>query len=185
MTPAMLLSVLVLLLCGLLWLAWRAKTIQIERDKVRWPDLLARLSPVGRVGIEEVAAVFLLPSSEQLDSRRIESRLESRDIWDFMGGIEGLKTMQRNANVLIELACYVQRWNPDASVVAEQLRLGANQIKTSLAKIHSSERQGTLSTWFPIYATRATAAYYLMTRRVCALYEISHEGLLAQLKTAI
>jgi len=70
MTPAMLLSVLVLLLCGLLWLAWRAKAIRTERDKVRWPDLLTRLSPVGRVGIEEVAAAFLLPSSEQLDSRR-------------------------------------------------------------------------------------------------------------------
>jgi hypothetical protein len=185
MTPAMLLLVLVLVLCGLLWLAWRAKKLQTERDSVNWPDLLAKLSPVGRVGIEEVAAVFLLPSREQLDSRHIMSRLESRDIWDFIGGIEGLKTMRRNADVLIELACYVQRWNPEASIVAEQLRLDANQIKTSLSKILSSERRGTLSTWFPIYATRATAAYYLMTQRVCVLYEISHEGLLAQLKAAI
>jgi hypothetical protein len=185
MTSAILLPVLVLILCGVLWLAWRAKQLQTKRDTVSWTDLLARLSPVGRVGIEEVAAVFLLPSSEQLDSRSIELRLESRDIWDFIGGIEGLETMQRNADVLIELACYVQRWNQEASVVAEQLRLDANQIKTSLAKIKSAQRQGSLSTWFPIHATRATAAYFLMTQRVCALYEISHEGLLAQLKAAI
>jgi hypothetical protein len=185
MTSTALLPVLALILYGLVWLALRAKRLQAERDAVSWTDLLARLSPVGRVGIEEVAAVFLLPSSEQLDSRSIESRLELRDIWDFIGGIEGLKAMQRNADVLIELACYVQRWNPEASVVAEQLRLDANQIKTSLAKIRSSQRRGTLSTWFPIHATRATAAYYLMTQRLCALYAISHEGLLAQLKAAI
>ena len=53
---------------------------------------------------------------------------------------------------------------------------------SSLAKIQSSKRRGTLTTWFPIHATRAAAAYYLMTRRLCALYEVSHVGLLAQLK---
>jgi hypothetical protein len=185
MTSTVLLPVLALILSGLVWLALRAKRLQTERDAVSWTDLLARLSPVGRVGIEEVAAVFLLPSSEQLDSRSIESRLESRDIWDFIGGIEGLETMQRNAEVLIELACYVQRWNQEASLVAEQLRLDANQIKTSLAKIKASRRQGKLSTWFPIHATRAAAAYYLMTRRLYALYAISNEGLLAELKAVI
>ena len=186
MKPTILAPALALvLLCWLIFVFWRTKKVQNKRADLTWNELVAQLRPVGRVGIEEVASVFLLPSSEQLDSRPNESRLDPRDIWDFIGGIDGLTTMQRNAEILIDLAYYVQRWNPQACLVAEQLRLDANQIKTSLARIQSSKRRGTLTTWFPIHATRATAAYYLMTRRLCALYEVSHVGLLDQLKAAI
>jgi hypothetical protein len=93
--------------------------------------------------------------------------------------------MEHNAKVLIELACYVQRWNEEAIVVAEQLRLDAREIQIYLAKIRKAKRQGALSRRFPIYAQRAVAAYYLMTRRTLALYEVSHAGLLPALKAAI
>ncbi|MBB6143647.1 uncharacterized protein YchJ [Silvibacterium bohemicum] len=184
--PAMLFPILVLLLLGVLvGVALRARKIHARREEASWDQLLSRLTPLGKVGIHEVASAFLTPTSQELDPRQDSGRLESRDIWDFVGGIEGLKRMRQNADVLIELAYYVRRWNPEAAAVAEQLRLDAKEIKTALTKLAREERRGKLATWFPIHATRATAAYYLMTQRVFALYEISNAGLLVQLKSVM
>ncbi len=115
------------------------------------------MAPVAHVGVEEVATDFLAPTSQLVDPRCEDARLAPRDIWDLVGGISGIETMERNAGVLVELACYVQRWNDEAIPVAEQLRLDAREIQTYLAKIRKAKRQGTLKTWFPIYAQRATA----------------------------
>jgi hypothetical protein len=175
----------VLFLGALLWISWRMWKTRARREEGSWEELLARLLPVSRAGIEEVAAAFLDPTGQEFDPRRAERHLEPRDIWDFIGGIEGLKVMRRNAEVLIDLASYVSRWNPEALVVAEQLRLDANEIKTALSRVHSARRRGRLAASFSIQASRAAAAYYLMTQRVCALYEINQVGLLAQLKAAI
>jgi hypothetical protein len=186
MTRAIVVPALALILLGsMIWEIWNVKKSQNRRENLSWEELLAQLRPMTRVGIEEVATVFLFPSSEQLDARCSDIRLESQDVWDFIGGVEGIETMRHNARVLIDLAYYVQRWNPQASLVAEQLRLDANQIRVSLSRIQASKRNGTLDKWFPIHATRATAAYYLMTRRLYALYEVSNAGLLNQLKASI
>jgi hypothetical protein len=169
---------------GLLWFAWRTKKIHDARLEASWDDLVTKLVPLSKIGIEEVACSFLAPSGRELDPRG-EDRLESRDIWDFVGGIDGLKAMRQNAAVLIDLACYVRRWNPEAFVVAEQLRLDASEIRSALAKVRFARWRGQLGSKFPIHATRAAAAYYLMTQRLCALYEISQSGLLFRLKAAI
>ena len=184
--PGFLFAALTLLfLAGLIWISGRMFRLRVLGEEASWDELLARLLPVSRVGIEEVASAFLDPTGQELDPRRADRHLEARDIWDFIGGIEGLKTMRRNAEVLIDLASYVRRWNPEAAAVAEQLRLDANEIKNALSRIDWARRTGRLAASFPIQASRAAAAYYLMTQRVCALYEISQEGLLAQLKAAI
>ena len=175
----------VLLFSALLWVSLRMLATRVQREESSWDELLARLAPVGRAGIQEVAVAFLDPTGSELDSRHVDRRLDPRDIWDFVGGIEGLKTMRRNAEVLIDLASYVSRWNLDALVVAEQLRLDANEIKIAISRIQKAGRIGRLETSFSIQASRAAAAYYLMTQRVYALYEISQSGLLAQLKAAI
>ena len=175
----------VLLLGALLWGFLRVLTTRVRREESSWDDLLARLAPVGRAGIQEVAVAFLDPTGSELDSRQVDRRLDPRDIWDFLGGIEGLKTMRRNAEVLVDLASYVSRWNPEALVVAEQLRLDANEIKIAISRIEKAGRRGRLEASFSVQASRAAAAYYLMTQRVYALYEISQSGLLAELKAAI
>jgi hypothetical protein len=184
--PGFLFAALTLLfLAGLIWISWQILRVRAQREEASWDELLARLLPVSRAGIQEVANAFLDPTGLELDSRRAERHLGARDIWDFVGGIEGVKTMRRNAGVLIDLASYVRRWNPEATAVAEQLRLDANEIRNALFRINWARRRGRLAASFPIQASRAAAAYYLMTQRVCALYEISQEGLLAQLKAAI
>ena len=175
----------VLFLAGLLWVSRRMLKTRVRREETSWDELLARLLPVSRAGIQEVAAAFLEPTGRELDPRQVDRHLDPRDIWDFVGGIEGLKTMRRNADVLVDLASYVSRWNPEALVVAEQLRLDANEIKIAISRIQKAGRRGRLEASFSIQASRAAAAYYLMTQRVYALYEISQSGLLAQLKAAI
>jgi hypothetical protein len=175
----------ILFLAGLIGISWRMSRVRLRRENASWDELLARLHPVGRAGIQEVAAAFLDPTGQELDPRRAGRHLETRDIWDFIGGIEGLRLMRQNAEVLIDLARYVRRWNPEAAVVAEQLRLDAREIKNALLRIQWARHRGKLAASFPIQASRAAAAYYLMTQRVCALYEVSQEGLLEQLKAAI
>jgi hypothetical protein len=179
------LTVTALFLSGLVWIYWRMFRTQVRKEEASWDELLARLLPVSKAGVQEVAAAYLDPTGQELDSRRAERYLELRDIWDFVGGIEGLKAMRRNAEVLIELASYVRRWNPEALVVAEQLRLDANEIRNALSRIERARWMGKLAASFPVQAPRAAAAYYLMTQRLCALYEISQAGLLGQLKAAI
>jgi hypothetical protein len=173
-------------LLAILTVLWgQFKKTQRERMTVTWEQLVAQLAPVGHVGLEEVATDFLAPTSQLADPRCEDVRLAPRDIWDLVGGVDGIETMERNARVLVELAGYVQRWNQEAIVVAEQLRLDAQEIQTYLAKIRRAKKRGTLTTWFPIYAQRATAAYYLMTQRLLALYEVSHAGLFPALKAAL
>lgn len=176
-------AAVLLLIVLFLWRQFRGT--ERKRMEVTWEELVAQLAPVGHVGIEEVAADFLAPTSELADPRRDDVHLTSRDVWDLVGGIDGLETMERNAKVLIELACYVQRWNEEAIVVAEQLRLDAREIQVYLSKIRMAKRQRTLSRWFPIYAQRAVAAYFLMTQRILALYEVSHAARLPALKAAL
>lgn len=178
-------SLTILCFGGLSWIFWRVFRTRERKEETSWNELIAKLLPVSRTGIHEVAAAFLEPTGEEMDSRRSERHLEPRDVWDFIGGIEGLKTMRHNAEVFIDLASYVSRWNPEAFVVAEQLRLDAHDIKNALAQVERAQRKGKLAYSFSVQASRAAAAYYLMTQRVCALYEISNAGLLAQLREVI
>jgi hypothetical protein len=175
----------ILFLTALIGISWRMLRTGRRREEASWDELLARLVPVSKAGIQEVAAAFLDPTGRELDPRHGERHLEARDIWDFIGGIEGVRLMRQNADVLIDLASYVRRWNPEAMLVAEQLRLDAREIRKALSRIERARRRGKLGDLFPIQASRAAAAYHLMTQRVCALYEVSQAGLLAQLKAAL
>jgi hypothetical protein len=136
------------------------------------------------VGIKEVASDFLVPDSRHVDPRS-DLALQPEDIWDLIGGLEGIEVMERNGKVLIDLAYYVQRWNDEAVTVAEQLRLDAIQISQQLRLLRKSLKKGRSEPHVPVYMQRATASYYLMTRRLLALCEASHSGLLPSLQQAL
>jgi hypothetical protein len=136
------------------------------------------------VGIEEVASDFLTPASQKVDPRN-ELMLHPEDVWDLTGGVEGIEAMERNARVIVDLAYYVQRWNAEALPVAEQLRLDAREISQQLRLLKHSLKKGRSEPRVPVYMQRATALYYLMTRRLLALCEVSHSGLLPSLLKAL
>jgi hypothetical protein len=102
-----------------------------------------------------------------------------------VGGLKGLEVLEANCAVLVDLAFYVQQWYPEALVVAEQLRLSARDIEWHVGRLKSAQQTGKLESAFTMYAQPAVATYYLMTRRVLALYEERNLAMLADLRNAL
>jgi len=153
-------------------------------SKRDWESLLKRLTAVNRGSIAEVALDIIDESGRQ---RKDEAgaMLDPAQIWKLVGGLEGLEVLEANCAVLIDLAFYVQQWYPEALAVAEQLRLSAREVEWHVERLRGAQRTGKLESAFAMYAQRAVATYYLMTRRVLALYEQGNLAMLADLEKAL
>lgn len=137
-------------------------------SKSTWASLLGRLAPVDNSNIAIVALDLIDEEGNARHSGTPE--LEPDAIWDLLGGLDGLKTLGDNCDVLIDLAAYVQLWYPEALVVAEELRINTREIKWHIDRLQGAARTGNLHSSFADYAQRAAATYYLMTRHLLALY---------------
>jgi hypothetical protein len=129
-----------------------------------WQTIVAQMQPVPFKALERVALDHLQPHGHQL-------QLETDEMWELVGGWDGLKRMQHNADLLIELAAYIQVWNrTEAIIVAERIRQDSLMMKRAILRIRLHKL------WIykgraPFYVHQAASAYYLMTRRLLALYE--------------
>ena len=141
-----------------------------------WALLLGRLQQIDRDNFAAVALDLLEDSDAQLDPNRI---------FEMIGGMSGLDALEQNCDVLIDLAAYVQRWYPDALQIAEELRLNAREIKWHIGRLRGASQTGHLREQFPVYAQRAVATYYLMTRSLLVLYEGVQLPEYAELQRAI
>jgi hypothetical protein len=169
----------VLLLAALIAIAARVALRARRSSQATWEQLLGRLVHLDR---EKIAAIALDTIADPSHETFI---LEPEAIWEMLGGMEGLERLEKNCQVLIELATYVQRWHPEALVVAEQLRLNAREIEWHVGRLKGAAQAGNLQTAFASYAQRAVATYYLMTQHVLELYEQVSFPELAELKQAI
>jgi len=149
-----------------------------------WEELLKRLTAVDRGSIAQVALDLIDESGQQRTDAQ-SAVLEPAQIWKMVGGLEGLEVLEANCAVLIDLAFYVQQWYPEALAVAERLRLSAREIEWQVARLRSARKTGKLESAFPMYAQRAVATYYMMTRQVLALYEEGNIAMLADLEKTI
>jgi hypothetical protein len=111
--------------------------------------------------------------------------LDPSQVWKLTGGLKGLEALEKNSEVLIDLAFYVQQWYPEAVVIAERLRLDARELKWHIERLKGADQKGNLQISFPFYAQRAVVSYYRMTRRVLSLYEAGNFSLLADLQKAL
>jgi hypothetical protein len=152
-----------------------------QRD---WERLFKRLAVLDRGSIAEVA-LDIIDETGQRRKDEGSAALEPSEIWKLVGGLEGLEELAANCTVLIDLAFYVQQWYPEAIVVAEQLRLSAREIEWHLSRLKGAQQTGKLETAFTMYAQPAVAAYYVMTRRVLALYEQGNLPMLSELQKAL
>ena len=123
---------------------------------------LERLIAVDRGKLQIAAAA---------DATGSEGDLERWQVWELVGGVDGLTALSHNCTVLIDMVCYVQQWYPEALPVAEQLRLHAREIQWHIERLRGAESRGHLRAVFPDYAQRAVAIYCSMTDHVVALYE--------------
>jgi hypothetical protein len=172
------------LLAGLVGVALRYYLYSRRSSQATWEELLGRLARVDR---EKIALIALDAIDEKGAPRHGEEgyALEPDAIWTLLGGLEGLEALERNCQVLVDMAAYVQRWHPEALVVAEQLRLNAREIEWHMGRLKGAAKTGNLQVTFADYAQRAAATYYMMTQHVLELYEQAKFPELAQLKQAI
>jgi len=154
-----------------------------KASSATWSDILNRLIEVDRDRIAFVALDLVNETGKQREVG--DSEIDPSNLWDLIGGIDGLEVLEKNCDVFIDLACYVQRWHPEALVVAEQLRLNAREIKWHVARLKGAQETGNLRSSYPLYAQRAVATYYIMTRHLLALYEQGNLVELAQLQAVI
>ena len=149
-----------------------------------WEELLAKLTWIDRNNIAEVA-LDLVDESGQPKVTDDAGNLDPSLVWKLTGGLQGLEAMERNSEVLIDLAFYVQQWYPEALVIAERLRLDARELKWHVERLKGAAEKGNLMISFPFYAQRAVVSYYRMTQRVLSLYEAGNFSMLVELQKAL
>ena len=149
-----------------------------------WEELLAKLTRIDRNKIAEVA-LDLVDESGQPKTGEEAGCLDPSQVWKLTGGLKGLEVLERNSDVLIDLAFYVQQWYPEAVVIAERLRLDARELKWHVERLRGAAQGGNLQTSFAFYAQRAVVSYYRMTRGVLRLYEAGNFAMLADLQRAL
>ncbi len=155
-------------------------------SQVSWEELLAKLTWIDRNVIAEVA--LDVADDDDMDSSdgiAVTDGLEPAQLWKMIGGLKGLEVLEENSKVLIDLACYLQREYPEALPIAEQLRLDSRALQWHVGRLRGAAKTGNLEISFPFYAQRAVATYYVMTRRLLALYEATNFALLSELQRAI
>ncbi len=174
----------VLFLAALLAILLRYSLRARRATDTTWNDLLQRLTWVDRDNIAMIALDVVTESGE-LRQEASRFALEPPAIWTLLGGLEGLEVLEHNCHVLVELASYIQRWHPEALVVAEQLRLNAREIEWHVGRLKGAAETGNLQSSFAAYAQRATVTYYMMTRHVLELYSQVGFPRLADLQQAL
>ena len=144
-----------------------------------WESLLEELVPVDAEGITAVAREYLNPTKGQIAT-------EPPQLWERIGGTVGLAHMSANAEVLIALASYAQRWNDvESRIVAERMRRDGLALRRAARGLNLAVYLGVRRERAAFHIHEAASAYYLMRQRLLALYETSHAARLPRLAAAV
>src|SRR6202167_4493188 len=72
--------------------------------QANWEELLTKLTWIDRNNIAQVALDLIDESGQPKEDA---SNLEPSQLWKLIGGLEGLEVLEKNSEVLIDLAFYV------------------------------------------------------------------------------
>jgi len=122
-----------------------------------WEELLAKLTRIDRNKIAEVA-LDLVDESGEPKAGDDAGSLDPLQVWKLTGGLEGLEVLERNSEVLIDLAFYVQQSYPEALVIAERMRRDAGELKWHVERLRGAAQKGNLQISFAFYAQRAVVS---------------------------
>ena len=144
-----------------------------------WNDLCAKIEEIPHVALAQVGQEYLNPRPHQIAT-------EPWDIWIGLGGFDGIRRMRRNAQVLIALAAYAERWNfTESVIVRERMRRDALHLRMATLQIAARLFLGIGRMRMAFYLHESVASYHLMTKRLLALYQTSHSALYLQLASAL
>lgn len=145
-----------------------------------WQALMKQLVAIDHAKVELIASDLLFSSNGET-----ESLLPPEQISQLIGGLAGLRLVEKNCEVLIALACVVQEQYPEALALAEQLRLNAREIGWHVERLRGAAERGKLDSVFPEYAQRAIATYYVMTQTFLIFCEAVQWPQAAELRSAL
>jgi hypothetical protein len=144
-----------------------------------WPETLAKVEPIDLAALKNVASMFLEPAKDQL-------RCEPNVIWQMLGGLEGVQRLKRNADAMLELAVYAERWNDDhGACVSELIRRDALRLTKAVQQIEWALVFHVGIVRAPFALLEMAGHYELIRRRLLGLYQESHAGLLPALSARI
>ena len=136
-----------------------------------WNELVAELQPVKTDGITTLALDHLDP----------EEPLKKRDpdeIWHLVGGVAGLTRMKENSNIFIALASYAQRSSPEhGTMIAARMRRDDLALRRAVLGLAVGKTFGYGKARVSLYVHEAASAYYLMRKRLLALYRATEPAL--------
>lgn len=174
--------VLVLLVAMLVGVAGYQIRFAMRRRRLAaksWDEVLGRVEAVDIEGLRAIADCYLQPDKDQL-------RIEPSAMWEMMGGLEGIARLKANADVMLELAVFAERWNGDQGpVISEMMRRDAVRLRSAITRVQLAFLFHFGFLRAPFYLQEASASYYLMRSRLLGLYQNSHIGLVPRLEAAI
>jgi hypothetical protein len=133
--------------------------------RMTWEQLIAKLEPVETQAISTLAA-------EYLNAGRPQAWLGPDEMWNMIGGADGLARMRANADVLIAIAAHAQEWNPGVGgIVVEQMRQDGLALRRAVIGIGFGMTVGYGKVRVANYIREAAGTYSLMRQRLLALYE--------------
>ena len=136
-----------------------------------WADLAGQLNPVPLENIFALAQDYLQPTGLVVARTNTE-------VWRMLEGAKGLARMKKNAQILIALASYAQRWNPeDGTIVAERMRHDGLNLARAVLNLSLAMTCGYGKARVIAYATEAAGSYQLMRQRLLTLYKNNHGGI--------
>ncbi len=143
-----------------------------------WEDVLGRAEPIDLAGVRAIAECYLQPDRNQL-------RIEPNEMWQLLGGLEGLNRLQANAAAMLDLAVYAERWNDaEGAVVSEMIRRDSVRLRRAVTQVQMTFVLGAGFVRAPFHVQEAAATYYLIRSRLLGLYQNSHVALVPQLEAA-
>jgi hypothetical protein len=155
-----------------------------DSSRKRWESLLSQLIWIDRDEIGLITPRLLDEPSEAEPVPVIEED-ELSKLWAALGGLRGLLALQKNSDVLIELALYWQQWHPEVLVITERLRSDAQKLEWYVSRLQVASRTGKLGVTVPYYAPRAVSLYYGMTHHVLCLYSGTNRSMFAALRRVL
>lgn len=145
------------------------RRIRVSPDH-QWESLLGQLVEINRVGLKRVALDSIEPSGQRRTDE-LARELEPDQIWELLGGIEGIEKLDGNSKVLIAMAEYLQRTYPETNDVAQELRQQAADLKWQAERLRMAVDQGTIEFHVSTYAPNVAIHYFLMEQRLKAICE--------------
>ena len=120
-------------------------------SQTQWNALLEKLIAIDRDNVDRVALDAIWPSGQRRTDD-LARELEANEIWELLGELDGVKRLESNSRVLVEMATYLQRSYPEAAAVAEELRLHARELEWQVGRLGMAAEQGSLEFHIATYA---------------------------------